>query len=164
MPNAIKMLQDDNNSMHILLGQIQMVPAGQADAEDKAAIQLASMFTTHSRLEDEFITPMLTKLDPALADESDDEHGQAKRLLAKIENLPAGLARRHVIAELAEVVKVHKVLQEASVFPLLAKTLDVGELQALGRTMRAREQVLLCDAADTTGAAETAGHRVYPQL
>jgi len=164
MPNAIKMLQDDNNSMHILLGQIQMVPAGQADAEDKAAAQVASMFTTHSRLEDEFITPMLTKLHPELAAESDDEHDQAKRLLAKIEYLPAGLARRHVMAEFSEVVKAHKLTQEASVFPLLTETLDVGELESLGRKMRAAEQLLRQTAADTTGAAETAGHRVYPQL
>ena len=164
MPNAVKMLQDKNNSMHILLGQVQLVPAGQADAEDKAAVQLALMFTTHIRLEDEFITPMLATLDPALADESDDEHAQAKRLLAQIEGLPAGLLRRHVMSELGEVVKAHRVLQEASVFPLLTQNLDVGELEDLGRTMMAREQVLLHEAADTTGAAETAGHRVYPQL
>jgi len=164
MPNAIKMLQDDNNSMHILLGQVQMIPAGQADAEDKAAAQVASMFTTHSRLEDEFITPMLTEFHPELAAESDDEHAKAKRLLAKIEDLPAGLARRHVIAEFSEVVKAHKLTQEASVFPLLIEALDVGERESLGRKMRAAEQLLRQTGADATGAAETAGHRVYPQL
>jgi hypothetical protein len=164
MPNAIKMLQDDNNSVRILLGQVQLVPAGQADAEDKAAIQLASMLTTHSQLEDEFITPMLTKFDAALADESDGEHEQAKGLLARIESLPAGLERRRLMAELKEVVRAHAATQEASVFPLLSETLDVGELEQLGRTMRARENVLLHEGADTTGAAETAGHRVYPQI
>ena len=164
MPNAIKMLQDDNNSMHILLGQVQLIPAGQADAEDKAAAQVASMFTTHSRLEDEFITPMLTELHPELAAESDDEHAEAKRLLARIEALPAGLARRHVIAEFSDVVKAHKLTQEASVFPLLIKMLDVGQLEALGRRMQAAEQPLRHAAVDTTSAAETAGHRVYPQL
>ena len=164
MPNAIKMLQDDNNSLHILLGQIQMIPAGQADAEDKAALQLASMFSTHSQLEDEFITPMLNKLDPSLAKESDGEHAEAKRLFRKIQALPAGLERRHVIAELKEVVNAHKATQEASVFPLLAKKLNVDELQNLGHTMSVREQALRSQAVDTTGAAETAGHRVYPQL
>ena len=133
MPNAIKMLQDDNNSMHILLRQVQLVLAGQADAEDKAVAQVASMFTTHSQLEGEFLTPMLTELHPELAAESDDEHEQAKRLLAKIEALPAGLARRHVMAEFSDVVKAHKVTQEASVFPLLIERLDVGELENLGR-------------------------------
>ena len=158
------MLQDDNNSMHILLGQVGMIPAGQADAEDKAAAQVAAMFTTHSRLEDEFITPMLTKLHPELAAESDEEHAQAKRLLAKIKDLPAGLARRHVIAEFSDVVKAHKLTQEASVFPLLSEMLDVGELEDLGRRMQAAEQPLRHTGADTTSAAETAGHRVYPQL
>ncbi len=142
----------------------RLVPAGQADAEDKAASQLASMLSTHSRLEDEFITPMLTKLDPALAEESDNEHDQAKRLLAKIEALPAGLARRRVMFELHEVVRAHADMQDASVFPLLIEKLDVGELEHLGRTMMARQQVLLHEGADTTGAAETAGHMVYPQI
>jgi len=164
MPNAIKMLQDDNNSMHILLGQVQMIPAGQADAEDKAALQLVSMFSAQSRLEDEFITPMLDKLDPALADESDGEHAEVKRLFTKIEGLSAGLERRHVIADLKEVVNAHKATQESSVFPLLIEKLDVGEIESLGRTMRVREQQLRTEDADTTGAAETAGHRVYPQL
>jgi len=163
MPNAIKMLQDDNNSVRILLDQVQLVPAGQSDAEDKAALQVASMLTTQSCLEDEFITPMLTKLDPTLAEESDSEHEEAKRLLARV-GKTAGLERRHVMAELHDVVQAHQVLQEASVFPLLIEKLDVGEIENLGRQMRAREDVLLHQGASTTGAAETAGHRVYPQL
>lgn len=164
MPNAIRMLQDDNNSVRILLGQVQLVPAGQAFAEDKAATQLASMLHTHSSLEDEFITPWLSQFDQSLADESNSEHDQAKRLLARIESLPAGLPRRRVMAELEKVVREHAALQEASVFPLMSEKLDVGELEHLGRTMMARQQVLLHEGADTTGAAETAGHMIYPQL
>jgi hypothetical protein len=164
MPNAIKMLQDDNNSVRILLGQVQMVPAGQADAEDKAALQVASMLTTHSQLEDEFITPLLVELHPELADESDSEHEQAKRLLARIKGLPAGLERRRVMAELHEVFRAHKLLQESSVIPLLLESLDVGEREALGRRMRVREQELRLEGADMTGAAETATHMIYPQL
>ena len=37
------------------------------------------------------------------------------------------------MAEFSEVVKAHKVTQEASVFPLLIERLDVGELENLGR-------------------------------
>jgi len=164
MPHAIKMLQDDNNSARILFGQIQAVPAGQADAEDKAAIQLASMLTTHNVLENEFINPMLARLAPALADECVAEHDSANRLLTEIEGLD-GMERRDAILALQEVVQAHGVTQETSVFPLLTERLGVIELEDLGRSMMTRQQELLHEGADTTGAAETAGqHFVTPRI
>jgi len=163
MPNAIKMLQDDNNSLRMLLCQVQLIPAGQADAEDKAARQLASMLRTHSVLEDEFITPLLTKFEPDLATESDSEHDEVKRLLGRIESL-RGLERRHVMIELQEVVRGHKHAQEISVFPLFTKKLSLDELERLGHAMSIRQQVLLQEGVDVTSAAETGGHRVSPLL
>ena len=164
MPHAIKMLQDDNNSARILFGQIQAVPAGQADAEDKAALQLASMLTTHNVLENEFINPMLAKYEPALAEECEAEHDAANRLLTKIEGLD-GLERRDVILDLQEVVRAHGVTQETSVFPLLTEKLGVSGLEDLGREMLARQQQLLHEGADTTCAAETAGqHVITPRI
>ncbi len=164
MPHAIKMLQDDNNSVRILFGQIQAVPAGQADAEDKAALQLASMLTTHSVLENEFINPMLARFEPALAKECEAEHDEANRLLADIDGLD-GMERRDVILELQAVVAAHAATQETSVFPLLSERLGVIELEDLGRSMMARQQELLHEGADTTGAAETAGqHTVTPRI
>lgn len=164
MPHAIKMLQDDNNSARILFGQIQAVPAGQADAEDKAAIQLASMLTTHNVLENEFINPMLARLEPALARECEAEHAAANRLLTEIETLD-GLERRDVILDLQEVVRAHGETQERSVFPLLTERLGVSELEDLGRSMMTRQQELMHEGADTTGAAETAGqHSIVPRI
>ena len=164
MPHAIKMLQDDNNSARILFGQIQAVPAGQADAEDKAALQLASMLTTHNILENEFINPMLARFEPALAKECVAEHDKANRLLTEIEGLD-GMERRDVILELHEVVKAHSATQEQSVFPLLTEKLGTSALEDLGHSMMARQQELLHEGADTTGAAETAGqHVITPRI
>ena len=164
MPHAIKMLQDDNNSVRILFGQIQAIPAGQADAEDKAALQLAAMLTTHNVLENEFINPMLTRFEPALAKECVAEHDAANRLLADIAGLD-GLERRNVILELQEVVKAHGDTQEKTVFPLLTEKLGVIELEELGRSMMTRQQELMHEGADTTGAAETAGqHVITPRI
>lgn len=163
MPNAIKILQDDNNSLRMLLVQVQLIPAGQADAEDKAAGQLASMLKTHGALEDEFITPLLIMFDPDLAAESDREHDEVKRLLGRIESL-RGMERRHVMTDLQEVVRAHKHAQEITVFPLLTKKLSLDELEGLGHAMSTRQQVLLHEGADVTSAAETGGHRVSPML
>ena len=47
-----------------------------------------------------------------------------------------------MIAELKEVVNAHKATQEAPVFPLLTKELNVNETQNLGHTMSVRKQAL----------------------
>jgi len=165
MPNAIKMLQDDHNSARILFGQIQQVPAGQADVEEKATLQLASMLTTHTILEEEFIYPAVAKFDPALADELDGDHSEAKRLLAQIDDLPSGMEIRGVIDQLKEVVEAHVAKEEESVFELLTAKLGVIELEELGLKMMARQQELLQAGADTTGAAETARvPGIHPKL
>ena len=114
MPNAIKMLQDDQNSARILFGQVQQVPAGQAGTEDKAALQLASMLSTHNTLVEEFIHPLLQKFEPTVAEESEGGYGQTRRLLSEIDDLD-GMERRNVLAELQEIVKAQGEMNESSV-------------------------------------------------
>lgn len=160
MPNAIKMLQDDQNSARILFGQIQQVPAGLSGAEDKAALQLASMLSTHNTLVEEFIHPLLNKFEPAVADESERGYGQTRELLAEIEDLPSGMERRDVMVDLQGIVKAQGEMNESSVYPLLTEKLGVSGLEDLGKVMMARQQELLHNDSDTTGAASTAGPQV----
>jgi len=156
MPNAIKMLQDDHNSARILFGQIQQVAAGQSDVEMKATLQLASMLTTHTVLEEEFIYPLLAKVDPALAEEFGGDHDEAKLLLDKIEDMEAGMELRDVVVELQAVVEAHVAKEEEQLFPFLADKVGVVELEDLGLAMMSRQQELMKEGEDTSGAAETA--------
>lgn len=165
MPNAIKMLQDDQNSARILFGQIQQVPAGHSLDEDKAALQLAAMLTTHNTLVEEFIHPVLAKFDPAVAEESERGYGQTRRLLGEIDDLPSGMDRRDVMVTLQGIVKDQGEMNEKSVYPLLTEKLGVSGLEDLGRVMLSRQQELLQDGEDTTGAASTAGPQsVTPKI
>lgn len=157
MPNAIKMLQDDHNSARILFGQIQQVPAGQADAEEKATLQIAALLRAHTTLEEEFIYPLVAEHDRALADAYQADHDEAERLIGQIEDLPTGLALRDVMVQLQDAVKAHVDQEEESLFPLLAAKLDVVQLEDLGSLMMTRQQELLQEGEDTAGAAETAG-------
>lgn len=96
MPNAIKMLQDDHNSIRILFGQIQQVPAGQADVEAKAALQVESMLTTHMALMQEFIVPVLAEASPELAAKTETDHEEVGRLLDMAKALPSCMERREI--------------------------------------------------------------------
>ena len=155
MPNAIKMLQDDQNSMRMLFGQIQQVPAGQSGGEDKAALQVASMVITHNALVEEFIHPLLSDLRPEMAKEAEGSRRETRRILAQIDDLPSGMDRRDAIGELQGVVKAQGE-QEEAIYPLLSETLGLSELEDLGRSMMVRQQQLLQQGEDTTHAASLA--------
>ncbi len=156
MANAIKILQDDHNSVRILFGQAQQVTAGRSGDEDKVALQLASMLRAHNTLEEEFIHPLLKRLNPSMADAWTGEHDTTRELLAEIERLPSGMERREVIGRLREVVKAHADNHDTSIFPFLLEKLDLVAMEDLGRAMHIRQQELLHDGVDTTGAASTA--------
>ena len=155
MPNAIKILQDDQNSMRILFGQIQQAPAGQFGGEDKAALQIAAMLTTHNALVEEYLHPLLADLQPEMAKEAEGRRGETRRMLAQIDDLPSGIDRRDAMVELQHVVKAQGE-QEEAFYPLLTKKLGLVELEDLGRTMMARQQELLQEGEDTTNAASLA--------
>ena len=155
MPNAIKMLQDDQNSMRILFGQVQQVPAGQFGGEDKAALQVASMVTAHNALVEEFIHPFMADLKPEMAQEAEDTRVETRRMLAEIEELPTGLDRRDAIVQLQGVVKAQGE-QEEAFYPLLTEALGLVQLEDLGRGMMVRQQELLQQGEETTNAASTA--------
>lgn len=155
MPNAIKMLQDDHNSIRILLGQIQQVPAGQADVEDQAALQIESMLTTHIVLMEEFILPLLAKEDPDLVAQSEADYAEVGRLLGMASELPGGMERRAVFGLVQDLVQDHVVRQDDDVIPLISDRLGVVALEDLGRDMMGRQQELMRRGVDTVGAAET---------
>lgn len=155
MPNAIKMLQDDQNSMRMLFGQIQQIPAGQGGGEDIAALQVASMVTAHNALVEEFIQPLLADLQPDMAQKAEDSRVETRRVLAQIDDLPSGMERRDAIVELQGIVKAQGE-QEEAFYPLLTDSLGVAQLEDLGRSMMGRQQELLQDGEDTTNAASAA--------
>lgn len=159
MPNAIKMLQDDQNSMRILFGQIQQLPAGQFGGENEAALQLASMVSAHNTLVEEFIHPLLADLRPEEAEEAEAVRAETRRMLAKIDGIPAGLDRRDALLELQGVVK-DQGEQEEAVYPFLTEKLGLVKIEDLGRSMMARQQELLHEGEDTTNAASTARPQV----
>lgn len=156
MPNAIKMLQDDHNSVRVLCKQLPTLPGGNKDEEEKAAIQIVSMLRTHTTLEEELVYPVLAESHPDLIDHAQEEHAEASQLLDEIEKMSAGMELREAVMELLRAVEAHVSDEEETVFPLLTEALGVSGLEDLGRQMLGRQQDLMQAAPDTTGALTTA--------
>jgi len=167
MANAIKMLQDDHNSVRILFGQFHQIPGGQGQAAEKTARQIAAMLTTHAALEEEFIYPELAEVNQELADESVAEHAEAKRRLSELEGVESGTdsGLSELLTQLQAVVESHVTKEEDSVFPVLAEKLGVERLEDIGRAMLGRQQELMKENEDTTSAASVGRPQVtYPTI
>lgn len=165
MANAIKMLQDDHNSVRILFRQLPTIQNGAQDEEEKAAVQIVSLLETHTTLEEELVYPLLADAHPELVQHSREEHAEAKQLLKDVEKLPAGMELREAVLRLSESVEAHVAEEEEKVFPLLTEMLGVGGLEDLGRQLMSRQQELMQKAAETTGAAAAGMPKnIYPKM
>jgi iron-sulfur cluster repair protein YtfE (RIC family) len=165
MANAIKMLQDDHNSARILFNSIPTIQNGAQDEEEKATMQLISLLQTHTTLEEEMVYPLLADAHPDLIKHSEEEHDEAEQLMKEIAKMPAGMELREAITRLQTAVEEHVNEEEEKLFPLLTETLGVSALEDLGRQMLARQQELMQDADETTGAAATGRPKnIYPKL
>ncbi len=165
MPNAIKMLQDDHNSVHMLCRQIPTLLAGTQDEEEKAAHQLVSMLQTHLKLEEELVYPLVASSAPDVVSGFEVAHAEMDEILAEIRAMPAGMPLRDAVTRLGEAVESHVVTQESTLFPLLSEALGISGLEDLSHGMMARQQELMQHAYETAGAAGTAlPKNVYPKL
>jgi len=165
MANAIKMLQDDHNSVRVLMNQLPTVQNGARDEEEKAALQIVSLLETHASLEEELVYPILADAHPDLMKHAEEEHAEAKKLLREIEGLPAGEELREAVLRLKEAVTAHVQEEEDQIFPLLSEALGVSGLEDLGLQLLGRQQELMQAAEDTTGAASTGRPKnIYPKI
>lgn len=165
MPNAIKMLQDDHHSVLSLCKQVPTLLAGTQGEEEKAALQIISLLQTHTTLEEELVYPVLAQSNPDLVKHAEEEHEDAKAILAEIEELSAGMELREAVQRLQAAVEAHVAEEEESLFPLLTEVLGIDGLEDLGRQMLGRQQELMQDAEETAGAAATGMPKnIYPKL
>lgn len=156
MANAIKMLQDDHNSVRMICKQIPTLQGSAQDEEEKAARQLISMLETHTTLEEELVYPLLADTHPDVVKEAEEEHAAAAGILAEIKKLPAGMELRAAVTQLLETVEHHVAEEEETIFPLLTEKLGLSGLEDLGRQLMGRQQELMQAAESNVGAGSTA--------
>jgi iron-sulfur cluster repair protein YtfE (RIC family) len=125
-------------------------PDGSTAHRQALAARICDELTVHAQIEEDIFYPALRKAVPAAADVVDEgieEHGEAKDLIARIQELEAAGDRMdQLVAELARVIEHHVKEERDELFPK-AKSVAGMDLGALAVQMRERQRQLLAELA-----------------
>jgi hemerythrin superfamily protein len=145
--NALKLLQNDHQSVATLFARFERAPAGQREA---IAARICAELSVHATLEEDLLYPSardhLGDAKLKLVDHADIEHATLKALVRQIEQSDSSTRLYTALVHvLSEYVKHHVEEEEGEMFPALRKSrLD---LDALGRQLAERRQELVAGGA-----------------
>ena len=120
--------------------------------DDRAAIaaRICDELSVHARIEEEIFYPALRQAVSGVADvvaEAEEEHQQAKRLIAQIrETGAAGAAMDQLVADLARAIEDHVKDERDELFPK-ARSAPGLDLAALGIQLKERQLQVMREAA-----------------
>lgn len=132
--NVIQLLTNDHREVDDLFEATARTDGTGSikDLTDKIVHELS----VHAAVEEQFVYPFLrAKVDNGddMADESIDEHKQAKRLLSDLESQqPGSTEHRQTLSQLIAAVRHHVEEEENEMFPALRQAADDDTLERLG--------------------------------
>jgi hemerythrin superfamily protein len=101
--------------------------------------QICSELEVHTTIEEEIVYPRLAELDQELARHAEEEHAEAKDLIAQIR---AGDPDTPILAQqLQKAIQQHVHEEESQTFPLLRERLG-GQLEQMGDQAQERKEQL----------------------
>jgi hemerythrin superfamily protein len=130
MPDPIAMLEQDHRKVESLFSQWQQ------SKDASVAQQICMELTVHATVEEQSIYPVLAQDVPEgeqLEEEAEQEHAEAKQLIATIEQ--AGFEGPQVdeaMETLISAVTHHVEEEESEIFPKMQRSLDKDVLDTLG--------------------------------
>ncbi|HXT01502.1 MAG TPA: hemerythrin domain-containing protein [Elusimicrobiota bacterium] len=141
---AMKLLKQDHDDVKDLFDRFEEATGGAAKV--KIAREACRMLTVHSRVEEELFYPALRLRlsDGSLLDEADEEHHEAKILIAELGLMNGGepnFPAKFLV--LSENVRHHIAEEEYEIFPAAKRTSI--DFDALGERMEQRKKELLRD-------------------
>jgi hemerythrin superfamily protein len=144
--DAIDLLKEDHDEVNALFKDYEMLAEGNGDAGDRRELskRICGMLAVHAMIEEEIFYPAAraAKVDAALLNEAEIEHGSAKQLIAEIgaaqTDDPLYDARVQV---LGEYIRHHVKEEEHELFPACRKAeMNMAELGA--RLQKRKGQLL----------------------
>jgi hemerythrin-like domain-containing protein len=131
--DAIALLKQDHRTVSALFDEFE-----KAEDEEQSAIaqRVCQLLTVHATIEEELLYPAAKQAfeddeeNEDLVNEAEVEHGSAKELIAKIEEMSSDDEHfKATVTVLGEYIKHHVKEEENEIFPQLKKTdLDLKEL------------------------------------
>ena len=157
MPDPIEMLEQDHRRVETLYAQWQQ------SKDRTVAQQICLELTVHALVEEQSVYPVLAESVPQgeeLEEEAEQEHAEAKELIAQIERAGfAGERAEQLVDELMSAVNHHVEEEESEIFPKMRSALSADKLDALGESAAQikQEQMAALSKSGTTLAAAARG-------
>lgn len=151
--DAIEQLQEDHRQVEALFRDFeQLTGSGDVDAKESVATEICEKLTVHAQIEEEIFYPAARQAlggDTEIIDEAEEEHTDAKQLIAEIEEMSAEDDDfDSKVKSLSEAIAHHVEEEEGQMFPKLRQS--GMETQGLGEQMAERKQEIM----DELGLAE----------
>ena len=138
MSDITKVLRDDHARLKRLF-----LRAAQAPESLDIAWDLCDELTIHSTIEQEIVYPALAKLDPGLAQRSEEEHEEAAEIAAEIEDLdPYDTAVFPLLVQLKKAVMRHVENEEKNIFPILERAYPDQLLEMGSQSWALRQELM----------------------
>lgn len=147
IPDALQLLRSDHAEVKELFDRFEKLGEdGPREEKGDIARETCAKLTVHATVEEEIFYPAAREVPDAdaLLNEAEVEHGTAKELITKIDEMDADDTMFDAnFTVLSEYIKHHVKEEEGELFPKIQKSeLD---LDALGEQMRERKDALMAE-------------------
>jgi iron-sulfur cluster repair protein YtfE (RIC family) len=138
--DACTLLDEDHKKVEQLFQQYQ---SADASRKQQLAQTIAQELSVHMQIEDEIFYPAFLDAtgDDDMVEEAEDEHDEARELIAKLEG---GKADDEVMKELQKAIEHHVGEERREMFPKARETSGL-DLVELARQLEARKTELMSD-------------------
>jgi hemerythrin superfamily protein len=143
---ATDLLKKDHNTVKKLFSELIRSSSRATKKRQTLIEKLAHELEVHTRIEEDIFYPAMRACGgeaERLVQEAEEEHQEAKELLAEIQGMDPGAADLvERVKELKQAVLHHATEEEHEMFPLAKEELGAEELGRLGRELAERKKAL----------------------
>lgn len=142
--DVIELLEQDHSAVNELFRRYQLA----SKAETKATLvkEIVHDLSVHAAVEEQFVYPLLrlrVSEGRTIANRSIAEHGEAKKLLAEIEDCDAGSDEQAALVDrLIDAIREHVEEEESEVFPALREQTNEALRANLGKLVAAAKHAV----------------------
>jgi len=150
--DACELLDADHIAVkHLFVEYARQAMAMPDEPGDRQALaeRICSELTVHAQIEEEIFYPALREAigAPQLLDEAEEEHAQAKAMIAQLQGMSApDPAMDDLVSQLARLIE-HHVKEERDELFTKARAASGLDLDALGAKLKERQDALMGQAA-----------------
>ena len=137
MPNVIELLNQDHRRVEQLFTEFE------ATQDFDTALRICAELTVHATVEEEIVYPVLERIDPQMEHEAEQEHAEAKDLIARIQGMGPGDADLvPTVRKLKGAIEHHVEEEEGEAWPKMRSGAG-NRLDDLGSSVEERKGELI---------------------